>query len=180
MPCLGTSQCRYVHKFDKGEYTDENDIAFTEEILDSEIQYQEESRCSIQDVDAILYDQSWGNIKDPELFEIQIKTHRGLVTGTYIGIYNYTENLSGSDESASDGSNKSDSAVRPSDANSNLSLQISSDSSGSRSRTTNGRPTSTSSPSGLTPHGGVRTVRVVSVVIDSNFSTKFGPDCMRN
>ena len=77
IPCLGTSQCRYAHKFYKGEYTDENDIAFTEEIMDSEIEYREESKCSIEDVDAILYDERLGNIKDPELFEIQIKTHRG-------------------------------------------------------------------------------------------------------
>ena len=137
IPCLGTSQCRYVHRFDKGEYTDENDIAFTEEILDSEIEYREESRCSIEDVDAILYDERLGDIKDPELFEIQIKTHRGIVTGRYMGIYNYTENLSGSDESVSDGSvsdgsNKSDSAIQPSgvDANprSRLSPPISSNS----------------------------------------------------
>ena len=143
LPCLGTSQCRYVHRFDKGEYTEENDIAFTEEILDSEIEYREESKCSIEDVDAILYLGRLGNIKDPELFEIQIKTHRGVVTGTYTGIYNYTENLSGSDESASDGSvsdgsNKSDSAIR-----SRLSPPP-----------TGGPTRSSSSSSGLTPHGG--------------------------
>ena len=142
MPCLGTSQCRYVHRFDKGEYTDENDIAFTEEIIDSEIQYREESRCSIADIDAILYGGRLGNIKDPELFEIQIKTHRGIVRGRYMGIYNYTEDVSenkseesASDDSVSDGSNKSDSAIRPSrvdaDSGSRLSPQISSNSGGS-------------------------------------------------
>lgn len=142
MPCLGSSQCRYVHRFDKGEYTDENDIAFTEEITDSDIEYREESKCSITNIDAILYSDSLGNIKDQELFEIQIKTHRGVVKGRYIGLYNYTEGLSeikseesASDGSVSDGSNKSDSAIQPSGVNA-ISPLISSNSgdSGSRSR----------------------------------------------
>jgi len=139
MPCLGSSQCRYVHRFDKGEYTDENDIAFTEEITDSDIEYQQESRCSIADIDAILYSERLGNIKDSELFEIQIKTHRGIVRGRYMGLYNYTEGLSEvkSEESASDGSvsdefPKADSTLRRSgvdpNSQSRLSPPISSDS----------------------------------------------------
>lgn len=39
---------------------------------------------------SILYNSQLGDIRESSLFEIQIKTYRGIVKGQYMGVYDYT------------------------------------------------------------------------------------------
>jgi hypothetical protein len=95
---LGTPHCQYRYRFDGGEYTRSNDIAFTNSIKSpEEAKYETCFNGSITDIDAILFETALGNIMDTDLFEIHIETNRGIIKGHYMGIVNY-------EQAASDGS----------------------------------------------------------------------------